>query len=180
MSKKAAKKALVNQEKELKAQSPMQFIFPFVVSLVITSFVCNFLTWLMSATYDMGTVFTLASSVVLALCYKRGQVSTKTVVTISVLMGVFIGLFMGAFHIGHFFAVNDGSLALFEDEGIKAVDLGSRFGFVSAARAFLMHLFFNTKYGMIFNISLAGIFDLFISIAFYAYFMVFMAKRLRK
>lgn len=180
MSKKAAKKALVNQEKELKEQSPMQFIFPFVLALVITSFVCTCITWLMSATFDMGTVFTLASAVLLALCYKRGQVSVKTTAIISILMGVFIGLFMGAFHIGHFFAVTPDALTTFEDEGLKAVHLSSRFAPIATVRAFLIHLLFNTKYGMIFNISLAGIFDLFISIAFYLYFVVFMAKRLRK
>lgn len=180
MSKKAAKKAVIEEEKEKAAASPVTYIFPFVVSLVITGFVCTCLTYLMCATYDMGTVFTLASAVVLAICHKRGQVSTKTLVTISILMGVFVGLFMGAFHIGHFFASHDGALAMFESQGIQAIDMASHFDIICTVRSFLMHLFFNTKYGMIFNISLAGIFDLFISIAFYAYFMVFMAKRLRK
>lgn len=180
MSKKATKKAVIEEEKERAAASPMTFVFPFVLSLVITGFVCMCLTYLMSATYDMGTIFTLASALVLAFCHKRGQVSTKTTVTISILMGIFIGLFMGAFHIGHFFATHDGALALFESQGIHAIDMASRFDIVCTLRSFLMHLFFNTKYGMIFNISLAGIFDLFISIAFYAYFMSFMAKRLRK
>lgn len=180
MSKKASKKAVIEEERQRAESSPVTYIFPFVVSLVITGFVCTCFTYLMSATYDMGTVFTLASAIVLTICHKRGQVSTKTLVTISVLMGVFVGLFMGAFHIGNFFATHDGALALFESQGIRAVDMASRFDIVCTVRSFLMHLFFNTKYGMIFNISLAGIFDLFISIAFYAYFMVFMAKRLRK
>ena len=180
MSKKATKKAVIEEERERAAASPVTYIFPFVVSLVITGFVCTCFTYLMSATYDMGTVFTLASAIVLTICHKRGQVSTKTLVTISILMGVFVGLFMGAFHIGHFFATHDGSLALFESQGIRAINMASRFDIVCTVRSFLMHLFFNTKYGMIFNISLAGIFDLFISIAFYAYFMVFMGKRLRK
>ena len=170
MSKKAARKAQIEAEKAQPESVVQSFVVPFVVSLVITGFVSVCFTYLMSATYDMGTVFTLASSLVLALCHKKGAVSMKTTVTISILMGVFIGLFMGAFHIGHFFATNDGALVLFESDGIKAVHMSS----------FLMHLFFNTKYGMIYNISLAGICDLFISIAFYAYFMVFMVKRLRK
>ena len=180
MSKKAARKAQIETEKAQPESVVQSFIVPFVISLVITGFVSVCFTYLMSATYDMGTVFTLASSLVLALCHKKGAVSMKTNVTISILMGVFIGLFMGAFHIGHFFATNDGALVLFESDGIKAVHMSSRFEIVAMVRSFLMHLFFNTKYGMIYNISLAGICDLFISIAFYAYFMVFMVKRLRK
>lgn len=180
MSKKAARKAQIEAEKVQPESLVQSFVVPFVVSLVITGFVSVCFTYLMSATYDMGTVFTLASSLVLALCHKKGAVSMKTTVTISILMGVFIGLFMGAFHIGHFFATNDGALALFESDGIKAVHMSSRFEIVATVRSFLMHLFFNTKYGMIYSISLAGICDLFISIAFYAYFMVFMVKRLRK
>lgn len=180
MSKKAAKKAQIEAEKAQGDSILQSFVIPFVVSLVITGFVCTCITYLMGAAYDMGTVFTLASALVLALCHKKGAVSMKTTVTISILMGIFIGLFMGAFHIGYFFATHDGSLALFESSGIKAVHMSSRFEIVATVRAFLMHLFFNTKYGMVFNISLAGIFDLFISIAFYLYFMVFMAKRLRR
>lgn len=181
MSKKAAKKALAKQqEEESQSSGAANFALAFVLSLVATSAVCVCICWLMSASYDMGTVFTLASAAVVALCYKRGQVSTKTVLVISILMGLFVGLAMGAFHIGHFFAVTDGALATFEDEGLKAAHLSSRFAAVANIRAFLIHLLFNTKYGMVFNISLAGIFDLFVSIAFYLYFMVFMCKRLRR
>ena len=136
-------------------------------------------TWLMSGTADMGNILTLAAAAVLALCWHKDQVSNKTLASISVLLGIFVGLLMGAIHIGYFFAVNEGFLLLFEDGGLAAVGLNTGIGIIDVVRRFLMHLFFNSTYGMIFNISLAGIIDVIISAAFYFFFMRFMIKRAR-
>ena len=57
--------------------------------------------------------------------------------------------------------------------------LNTGIGIIDSVRRFLMHLFFNSTYGMIFNISLAGIIDVIISAAFYFFFMRFMIKRAR-
>lgn len=155
------------------------FAAPFVISLVIAGAICASIVFVMSGSFDMGTVFTLASAACLGLCAKDGQVNKKTLVLISILMGIFEGLFVGTFHVGYFFASHDGSLVALEQQGLEAIGLASGIAPLDVARRFLMHLFYTTKYGMIFNIGLAGIIDLFVTIACYVYFMIFMVKRLR-
>lgn len=179
MSKKKAGKAGNANARRASGAKFDGFVAPFLVSLVITGAICAAIVFTMSGSFDMGTVFTLASAICLGLCAKDGQVSKRTLVLISILMGVFEGLFVGTFHVGYFFATHDGSLVALEQQGLGAIGLASGFGLLDTARRFLMHLFYTTKYGMVFNIGLAGIIDLFITIAFYAYFMIFMVRRLR-
>ena len=178
MSKKAAKKAQI-QESAAQGRGIGSSLLAFGASVLVMGLVSVALTFVMSGTADMGNVLTLAAAAVLALCWHKEQVSNQTLVFISLLLGFFIGLFMGAVHIGYFFAVNEGSLLLFEDGGLAAVELSSGIGVLDVVRRFLMHLFFNSTYGMIFNISLAGIIDICVSLAFYVFFMRFMVKRAR-
>lgn len=179
MSKKKAEKAGKANAKQASSTKFSGLVAPFLISLVITGTLCAAIVFTMSGSFDMGTVFTLASAICLGLCAKSGQVTKKTLVLISVLMGVCEGLFVGTFHVGHFFATHDGSLVALEQQGLDAIGLASGVAPLDTARRFLMHLFYTTKYGMVFNIGLAGIIDLFITVAFYAYFIVFMVRRLR-
>lgn len=178
MSKKAARKAEMAQS-AAQGASVGQSLLAFGASVLIMGLVSMGITWLMSGTADMGNILTLAAAAVLALCWHKDQVSNKTLASISLLLGIFVGLLMGAIHIGYFFAVNEGFLLLFEDGGLAAVGLNTGIGIIDIVRRFLMHLFFNSTYGMIFNISLAGIIDVIISAAFYFFFMRFMVKRAR-
>lgn len=178
MSKKAAKKAQI-QENAAQERSTAQSLLAFGASILIMGLLSLGVTFVMSGTADMGNILTLAAAAVLALCWHKEQVSNKTLVSISLLLGVFIGLLMGALHIGYFFAANEGALLLFEEGGLAAVGLDSGISLLDTVRRFLMHLLFNSRYGMFFSISLAGIIDVFVSLAFYVFFMRFMIKRAR-
>ena len=163
-------KAVIN-DKSMTSALGVGVLFFAIIALVSVVF-----TYVMSAAIDPGIVFALVSAVVMAVCWYKGQASVKTLAIISVILGVCVGLFMGAIHIGIIYSV-DGVLETSEQSGLEAIGMATGIAPLDLVRKFMMHLLYSTKYGMIFHLSFAGILDLFISIACYLLFMGYMVKR---